>query len=1027
MNDQQVCVVGHASFGAGLAAAPGPVLSRWYSLRTAVLHPIVLSTHLVKQSDYLNALSAAADALPPSLEAPVRRWLEDLPARLPVDNLLAPPPAAGVVRLAACSEFAADVIKRDAGFFFSDGEAAFKLPARGRLSEEAAGLVAGAADRASFTRDIRRTRNRGLVRVLWAEFVEQVAVAESLVALTDLAEALLDAAVDFASRQLAVRFGQPVGPDGVLPLIVLGMGKLGGRELNVSSDIDLVFLYPGDGQTDGSRSLSAQEYFTRVSREAIALLEQVTGDGFVYRVDTRLRPFGESGPPVVSFTSLESYLVEHGRSWERYAYVKARPVTRSAETPQARALMRDIVRPFVYRRYLDYGVFESLRDLHKLIVAEVRRQDMADNIKLGPGGIREIEFIVQSLQLVRGGSNPSLQTTGLREALDAAVEDNNLTAADAEELIACYDFLRRVENALQGFRDQQTHDLPTTGPGLVRLACAIGLSGPEALSEQVRATRRRVSERFDEIGSDDDPDGDGLRQAIDKLWAAGADEPEWARLLGQQAFADAEQVASLMAAFAKRHSVMRTGRTAGRRLRQFVTRMLPAIRRSDDAALVLERLIAIAETVMRRSAYLSLLNENPAVLDRLVEICQASAYLSGEIARHPVLLDELIDARIFVDPPTIEDVDDELSRALARAPDDDVEASVDALAEFKRSMLFRVAAADFGGSMPIMKVSDRLTDIAERILGVALALAETSLVQEFGRPTCVDGGERRTAGLGVVAYGKLAGFELSYSSDLDLVFIHDSKGERQQTDGARVIDNGVYFSRLVRRLVHILTTRTGFGVLYEIDTRLRPSGKSGLLVTSLDAFDRYQRESAWTWEHQALLRSRPVAGSHAVATEFAAIRRRTLIERVRRESLRDDVLDMRRRMRKELDRSSAERFDLKQGEGGVGDIEFIVQYLVLANAGDAPAVIEHPDNIRQLDALADAGIVTREAADRLQQIYRDYRAKVHRLALDGRPALVEPDEFAGERQFVGGEWQRVFSEDAGPGLISDDDPEGPLL
>ena len=498
---------------------------------------------------------------------------------------------------------------------------------------------------------------------------------------------------------------------------------------------------------------------------------------------------------------------------------------------------------------------------------------------------------------------------------------------------------------------------------------------------------------------------------IDSLWESAAEQTEWAAALDALGLRSAGRIAGVMADFSKRSSVRRVERIAGKRLRQFVSGMLQALSGCEDPLPVLGRLIAISESVLRRSAYLSLLNENPAVLDRLVEICQTSQYLADELARHPALLDELIDARIFDDPPTVDDVDSELRRALGKVPADDIEARVEALAEFKRSLLFRVAVADVSGSMPIMKVSDRLTEIAERILGEALALAEQSVGERFGRPTYVVDGERRTASLGIIAYGKLAGFELSYSSDLDLVFIHDSTGDAQQTDGEKPLENSVYFGRLVRRLVHILTTQTGFGALYEIDTRLRPSGKSGLLVTSLKAFARYQRESAWTWEHQALLRSRAVAGSSSVAKEFARIRERTLINEVARETLRSDVLDMRRRMRRELDRSSDEQFDLKQGRGGIGDIEFLVQYLVLAHAKDRPQVLSQPDNIRQLEALEQAQLLQPDVSERLQQCYKDYRAEVHRLALDGQPALAAPERFAAERQFVSRLWTLTFDDD----------------
>ncbi len=963
---------------------------------------------IVNRTHYTAELLEAAGRLPEALQPPVKRWLDVFVERLPETLGNAAPAAASVVRLVASSEFAGQVLNRDVEGFFAPDHNTLTLPERDELAAETKALIAATSDRSVFMSRLRQLRNRTLLRILWADFIEGIPIEPSLHALSDLADLSIEASVSFAARQLETRFGQPVGEGGVMPMIVLAMGKLGGRELNFSSDVDLIFLYPGDGETNGARVVSAPEYFGRLAREVIALLGKVTADGFVYRVDTRLRPFGDSGPPVVSFAALESYLVEHGRGWERYAYVKARPVSASAESPAAMHLMSEIVRPFVYRRYLDYGVFESLRDLHELIVAEVRRQDRIDNLKLGPGGIREIEFIVQSLQLVRGGSAPALQTTSLRDAVTAAVRDGNMSEDDAGQLISSYDFLRRLENAVQGYRDQQTHDVPQTEDGLQRLAFAIGADSPKELLADLATTRSWVSDRFQEIGAGNAEPPDGDQQSFDNLWAAGAAVAVWEEALVNQGYLEASELAATISEFSERQSVRRIDETAGRRLKVFVARMLPAVRQARQPVAVLGRLIAIAESVLRRSAYLSLLNENPVVLERLVELCDTSVYLAEEIARHPVLLDELIDARIFVEPPLVEDVDSELSAALAQVAEDDVERRVEALAEFKRMMQFRVAVADFSGSMPIMKVSDRLTEIAERILAEALRLAEASVSEQFGHPTCVVDGVRRRAGLGIIAYGKLAGFELSYSSDLDLVFIHDSTGSEQLSDGDKPVDNAVYFSRVVRRLVHILTIQTGFGALYEIDTRLRPSGKSGLLVTSLEAFAQYQRESAWTWEHQALLRSRSVAGSEAVADAFADIRAQTLTTGVRRESLRDEVLNMRRKMRNELDRSSDTQFDLKQGRGGIGDIEFLVQYLVLLNADTVPAVIEYPDNIRQLDALADAGLMAEAVAQGLQQCYREYRARAHQLALDGRAALTDVESFVEQREQVVRAWDELL-------------------
>jgi len=951
--------------------------------------------------------------LPDALGAVVARWYDELRSR---HGDSGPSGAAdvdaGLEKLVACSDFAADALLRDAELLAEARAGRLELPSPDRLRQEMAALADDAADRQAFMRALRQVRTRNLVRILWHETVASGDVAASLEALSLLAEGAVDQALQFAVSELAGRFGYPVIDGEQQPLIVLAMGKLGGGELNFSSDIDLIFLYPADCETDGHRSLSAQEYFGKLVRAVISLLEEPTADGFVYRVDTRLRPFGASGPPVIGFAALESYLVEHGRGWERYAYVKARPVTATATCDAAGRLMSDIIRPFVYRRYLDYGVFESLRDMQALIAAEVRKREMADNIKLGPGGIREIEFIVQSLQLVRGGNVAELQTTRLYEALDAAVDDHDLGRGNARRLRSTYDFLRRVENLLQAVRDRQVHILPEEPFERERLAFAAGFGDWPALSAAIEEARGFVAEQFQAIGIRDSKvqEADERRAHIERLWSARAMAGDWLPRLQALGIGSAEEVARVLGDFGKSGSPGRADAVSARRLRRFMGNLLVALPRCRNPATALKRVLDIADAVLRRSAYLALLNENPRVLERLVDLCDSSFYLATELARYPALLDELIDARIFEQAPTTAELAADLEASLEEVPEDDFERRIEALAEFKRSALFRIAVADFGGSIPIMKVSDRLTEIAEMILRAALDTASRDLVRQFGVPCYRSHGRRHRAELGIVAYGKLAGYELSYSSDLDIVFVHDSSGESQQTDGPRSVDNSVFFSRLVRRLMHLLSTQTGSGALYEIDTRLRPSGRSGLLVTSIEAFERYQEENAWTWEHQALLRSRPVAGSAIVAREFERIRARTLKKRVRRGSLADDVSSMRARMRAELDSSDHERFDLKQGRGGIADIEFLVQYLVLLSADRHPALIHYTDNIRQLGTLAAAGCVEEASVARLQNAYRNYRARLHRLALDNRPATVAADEFASDRDFVAACWRGAFGQ-----------------
>jgi len=950
--------------------------------------------------------------LPDELREPVERWLQEIceldeSCQGQVEALQAQDGA--LLRLVASSEFAARVLLRDWHWFIRE---------RGR-AKTAAELVADLGsdidktDRslAAVKKALRHFRNRELTRILWRSTSGRDDLWASLRSLSELADSLISASMVYAREHLEPRFGHArAADDSEIPLIALAMGKLGGSELNFSSDIDLIFLYTEEGETTGARELSAHEYFTRLSRLVVSLLEEVTEDGFVYRVDTRLRPFGDSGPPVVSFAALESYLLRHGRNWERYAYVKARVISPGASESQVQELQRTMIDPFVYRRYLDYGVFESLRDMKALIEAEVQRRELADNVKLGPGGIREIEFIAQSLQLVRGGSNRNLRCRELRQALAALNAARSLDQESIAVLMEAYEFLRRFENGIQAIRDQQTHDIPDDPADRARLLVVMGQDSWGALLDSLESHRYQVSRQFAHVAFRGDSErGSALKDSLASLWSSSADSAEWAETFLEAGFEEPAELAASITRFRAEPVQYQIDTEARRRLARFVPEFLSMLRERHNAATVCERVITIVSRVLRRSAYVALLNENPAVLERLIVLCGQSAYLASEIARYPLLLDELLDPRLYIANLSMATMRADLDERLARLDSEDSEVIIEALAQFQRAALFRIGVADVSGRLPIMKVSDRLTELAEVVLEKALDMAMTDLVTKHGRPVVVDESGTRYAGFGVVAYGKLGGIELSYGSDLDLVFLHDSVGTNQVTDGAKPLDNTMFFGRLVRRLVHFLTTQTPSGALYEIDTRLRPSGRSGLLVINVDGFEKYQEEHAWTWEHQALLRSRAIAGSPAVAREFERVRTETLCHRVRRDKLLEDVTSMRQKMRRQLDKSDADVFDMKQGRGGIGDIEFLVQYLVLQNAAKQPALIFYSDNIRQLGALEAAGVLPVDDVVRLQEIYRNLRLRNHRLALNGQPSMVPAGEFEEERAFVSAIWDREMS------------------
>jgi [glutamine synthetase] adenylyltransferase / [glutamine synthetase]-adenylyl-L-tyrosine phosphorylase len=908
-------------------------------------------------------------------------------------------------RVWAASEFVAEQILRGGPELASCLAAIGVRWTPGELLAGASSLLEDCEDEAAAMRTLRQYRRREMLRIAWHDLAGWAVLEETLGHLSELAEACIRAADEWVHRGLLARHGEPGGVDGSPQrLLVVAMGKLGGGELNFSSDIDLVFLFPVAGETSGPRPLSNEEFFTRAGRQLIRLLDEATPDGFVFRVDMRLRPFGESGPLVMSLTAFANYLQQHGRAWERYAYVKARAVTGHRV---GMGLYRDTLRPFVFRRYLDFGLFDALRDMKRRIAEEVARRDLKNNIKLGRGGIREIEFIVQCLQLLRGGADPRLRQPGLPAALARLGETGQLPPEGVLQLRAAWRFLRLVENRLQAWQDRQTHELPTDQAGRLRLARAMDFDDWPDFAAALAAHQQNVDAWFQRQTADGqaaEPE-DGLATA----WLAEGNEQAAREVLASVGYGDPERVLSAMRGLAGARWYRRLDETA----RQRLGTLIPALARGAGALAApeeaLERLFRVVGAIGGRSAYFALLNENPAARQRFVSLCGGSEFLASQVAVHPLLLDDLIDPRVMATPPGRDQLAAELEERLAGEEPDDLESLMDALRNFQRAAVFRVAVADLTGRLHVMKVSDQLTWIAEVLLEACIRIARADALQRHGRPVC---GERedalRSCGMAVIGYGKLGGIELGYGSDLDLVFVHDAAGKIQRTEGPSVVEAGTMFARMTRRIVHLLATPTGAGVLYEVDTRLRPSGKGGLLVTSLTAFEAYQRERAWTWEHQALLRARAVAGEPAVREAFEQLRVRVLVEAVRRDDLRREVATMRERMRKELSQGRADSFDLKQDAGGIADIEFLVQYLVLQHAADHPALLHWSDNVRQIEDLREAGLLLPADSALLHEAYLAFRQRLHRLALANAPGLVPADEAAGHRERVRELWQRIM-------------------
>jgi [glutamine synthetase] adenylyltransferase / [glutamine synthetase]-adenylyl-L-tyrosine phosphorylase len=953
-------------------------------------------------------IAAGLEALPEALRRDLRaRWQHfrkahpDVAAALNADAQLSGSAAA----VWAASEFVTEHFLRGDNDLAAITAAVRLRWTPGELLAGAAGMLADVEDEPAAMRTLRLFRRREMLRIAWRDLAGWAVLEETLGHLSELAEVCIRAADDWVHRGMVAKHGEPRARDGRSQrLLVVAMGKLGGGELNFSSDIDLVFLFPESGETDGPRVLSNEEFFIRAGRQLIRLLDDGTPDGFVFRVDMRLRPFGESGALAMSLAAFSNYLHQHGRAWERYAYVKARAVTGHHA---GMGLYRDVLRPFVFRRYLDYGLFDALRDMKGRISAEVARRELRDNIKLGRGGIREIEFIVQCLQLLRGGADPRLREPGLPAALARLDETSQLPREAVDELREAWRFLRMTENRLQAWQDRQTHELPADDPGRLRLAFAMGFDDWAGFHAALAAHQLRVDAWFRHQtaeGRGAEPE-DGVAAA----WRSDAGEETARAGLVEAGYDAPERALAALRSLADAAWYRRLDETA----RQRLATLVPALARGagelaapEDA---LERLLRVVSAIGGRSAYFALLNENPAARARFIALCGGSEFLASQVAVHPLLLDDLIDPRVMESPPGRDELAAELEERLAGEEPEDLEALMDALRNFKRAAVFRVAVADLTERLPLMKVSDQLTWSAEVLLEACIRIARDDAVRRHGRPLC---GEREDAlhscNMAVIGYGKLGGLELGYGSDLDLVFVHDASGEIQRTQGPAVIEAGTLFARMTRRIVHLLTTPTGAGVLYEVDTRLRPSGKGGLLVTSLNAFESYQRESAWTWEHQALLRARAVAGDPRVRQAFERLRVRVLVEAVRREDLRGEVAAMRERMRTTLSSGTAELFDLKQDGGGVADIEFMVQYLVLQNAAARPELLRWPDNMRQIEDLRDAGLLSVPDSQLLHEAYLDFRQRLHRLALSNAPGRVPVAEVALLRDRVRALWHRIM-------------------
>lgn len=869
--------------------------------------------------------------------------------------------------------------------------------------------LSGVTDEPALMRVLRQFRRRVMVRIAWAQSLELVSEESTLQQLSCLAETLIVAARDWLYDACCKEWGTPCSEEGApQPLMILGMGKLGGGELNFSSDIDLIFAWPEKGSTRGGRrELDNAQFFTRLGQRLIKALDQPTQDGFVYRVDMRLRPFGDSGPLVLSYAALEDYYQEQGRDWERYAMVKAR-IMGDKQDLYANEL-RAMLRPFVFRRYIDFSVIQSLRNMKGMIAREVRRRGLKDNIKLGAGGIREIEFIVQVFQLIRGGREPSLQSRSLLPTLTAIDQLHLLPQGDAQTLHDAYLFLRRLENLLQSINDEQTQTLPADELNRARLAWGMRADDWAALTAQLEDHMAGVRRIFNDLIGDDEGESpeDALSEHWRELWQDALQEDDTTPVLAHLSDDDRHRVVALIADFRLEINKRAIGPRGRQVLDQLMPHLLSDVCSRADAPVPLSRLTPLLSGIMTRTTYLELLSEFPGALKHLITLCAASPMVANKLARYPLLLDELLDPNTLYQPTATDAYRDELRQYLLRVPEEDEEQQLEALRQFKQAQMLRVAAADIAGTLPVMKVSDHLTWLAEAIIDAVVHQAWGQMVARYGQPKHL--ADREGRGFAVVGYGKLGGWELGYSSDLDLIFLHDCPID-VMTDGEREIDGRQFYLRLAQRIMHLFSTRTSSGILYEVDARLRPSGAAGMLVTSTESFADYQQNEAWTWEHQALVRARVVYGDPQLKQQFDAIRRDVLT--VRREgcTLQTEVREMREKMRAHLGGKHRDRFDIKADEGGITDIEFITQFLVLGHAHDKPKLTRWSDNVRILELLAQNDIMDEQEARALTHAYTTLRDELHHLALQEQPGHVALPCFEEERERVRASWQKWLVE-----------------
>ncbi|MDR6542472.1 glutamate-ammonia-ligase adenylyltransferase [Acinetobacter bereziniae] len=853
--------------------------------------------------------------------------------------------------------------------------------------------LAAIQDEITWMRVLRILRARLMFRWIWQDANQLTDVVTLTRELSDFADICIVAAKDFARAPLIAKHGEPVGYNGkIQDLIVIGMGKLGAQELNLSSDIDLIFAFDEQGETNGRKCIDVQQFCILWGQKLIYLLDHITADGFVFRVDMRLRPWGDGSALAISHVALEKYLSQHGREWERYAWIKARIITGGQEGDS----LLDMTRPFVFRKYVDYTAFEAMREMKAMIEREVARRNIADDIKLGAGGIREVEFIVQVFQLIYGGAKLELQDRQCLVSLQHLGEVGLLDSQSVVDLEDAYLFLRRVEHAIQALNDQQTQSLPIEPELRQRLIDTLGFTDWDNFIDFLNQKREKVTFQFEHLIKEK-----GLESPIES----------YSQLESQLNEILDDDAKNLIHEFWYGHAIKKLPAKAVQRLKEFWPHLVEAILQSNSPQVALMRLMPLVESVMRRTVYLVMLIESKGALQRLVKMATVSPWICEELTHYPVLLDEFLSMDFELPPRHY--LEDSLRQQLLRIEIDQVEDQMRVLRLFKKSNVLTVAASDVLAESPLMKVSDALTDIAEVSVIATLNLAYQTVAKRHGYPIDAEGQRCSLEHMAycVIGYGKVGGIELGYGSDLDLVFIH-YMDEQADTDGQKAISGFEFAMRVAQKFMSLMTTQTLDGRVYEVDTRLRPSGEAGLLVTSLKAFEQYQLKSAWLWEHQAIVRARSIAGEPTLRAKFEELRCKILTLPRQEETVRQEVLNMRQKMKDHLGSSKDQKkdgiFHLKQDAGGIVDIEFMAQYVVLAWSGTNPDLAHYSDNVRILEDAAKAGCLSSDDVSALIQAYLSERAESHRLALANHNMQVSAADWHDTREVVCKLWQRLI-------------------